>query len=297
MQSVIKCCCEPFRSHLAALPERVRCAAREVRIRAGQPLRVRGPYDAIPGGDRPFCPTTAQLMQLLDGFCGHSPYAYEAQMAQGYLTLPGGHRVGLCGRAVLREGKIARLAEIQAMNIRIARQVSIGEEAADFLFDGRRAKSTLVISPPGMGKTTLLRQVAKRFGDSGLQVALVDERGELAAMHGGQPQLGIGACTDVLEGCPKTEAIPLLLRSMAPDVLITDEIGGAADLYMLMEAARCGVCVLASAHAKSLEELWRRPQLRVLKECGVFERYVLLGITPGHVLGVYDREGKLCRCD
>lgn len=297
MQDVIKRSCEPFRTLLQALPEVERRNAREIRIRAGQPVRVLGLSDTALGAQgRPFCPSEAQVAELLRAFCGQSPYAFEEQMANGYLTLPGGHRVGLCGHAVLREGKLARLSKVQGMNIRIARQVPAAGAVLSFLMNGGRVRNTLAVSPPGMGKTTLLRHLALLLSDRGFQVALVDERGELAAMQGGLPQLKVGARTDVMEGCPKAQAIPLLIRAMAPDVLVTDEIGGQGDCVALEEAARCGVAVIASAHGSSIQDLYLRPKLREILEQGVFERFVVLGQSPGHVCGVYDGEGRLCRC-
>lgn len=137
MQDVIKRSCEPFRALLQALPEVERRNAREIRIRAGQPVRVLGLSDTALGAQgRPFCPSEAQVAELLRAFCGQSPYAFEEQMANGYLTLPGGHRVGLCGHAVLREGKLARLSKVQGMNIRIARQVPAAGAVLSFLMNG-----------------------------------------------------------------------------------------------------------------------------------------------------------------
>ncbi len=297
MQDVIRRSSEPFRTLLQALPEMEKRNAREIRIRAGQPVRVLGLRDtALPPGDKPFCPTDRQIEELLYAFCGQSPYAFETQIADGYLTLPGGHRVGLCGRAVLREGKLARLSGVQGMNIRIAHQRPAAGAVLPFLLKDGRTLNTLVISPPGLGKTTLLRHLAMELSDKGFQVALVDERGELAAMQGGTPQLKVGERTDVMEGCPKAQAIPLLVRAMGPDVIVTDEIGGPGDCEALEEAARCGVAVIASAHAESLQELKKRARLQPLVEGGAFRRFVVLGESPGHVLGIYDGEGRLCRC-
>lgn len=230
-----------------------------------------------------------------------SLYALEEELRQGFVTLPGGHRVGLCGRAVAREGGFA-LRDISSLNLRLARAVPGAADAVLPLLLDRAGLplSTLVLSPPGAGKTTLLRDLARQLslgrpdlGCPGLRVGVADERGELGGGGRGRPAFDLGPRTDVLEGCPKAAAIVMLVRSMSPQVVVTDEIGRPEDVAALREAARMGVRVLASAHAGSAAEAAARPALRALLAEGAFARLVRLGTGrgPGTVEEVCDGRG------
>ena len=157
-----------------------------------------------------------------------------------------------------------------------------------------RLRSVLVVSPPGGGKTTLLREAARQLSVRGIQVALADERGELAACVEGVPQLDVGPCTDVMDNLPKAEAIGMMLRAMSPQVLISDEIGNAQDAEALLDAQRCGVKVLCSVHGASYAEVQARSCVRQLLRESVFDRVLLLGREPGRIAAVYDREGRPC---
>ncbi|MDR3085380.1 MAG: stage III sporulation protein AA [Christensenellaceae bacterium] len=283
--------CEPFKKKLLALPREAFAELRELRIRVGQQPLLLGAGERVLSG---FRPTRAEMEQLFLHFCGNSPYAYEEQIAAGYLTLPGGHRVGLCGHAVLRQGSLQRLDGIQGMNLRVARDVEPEKRLLKAVTRAGSALNTLVISSPGLGKTTLLRGLARLLSESGLQVGVVDERGELAAMERGVPQMDLGARADVMDFCPKSQAIPLLVRAMAPQVIVTDELGGADDLSALNEASRCGVAVIASAHGRDLGDIRARPTLGEIERRFPFERYIVLAGAPGRVQGVYDREGRAC---
>ena len=153
---------------------------------------------------------------------------------------------------------------------------------------------TLILSPPGAGKTTLLREIVRGLSERGLRVALADERGEVAGVCNGAPQFDVGPCTDVLTGAPKGEGAMLLLRAMSPQVLVSDEIGNAQDAEALLDAQRCGVKVLCSAHGASYAEVQARSCVRQLLRESVFDRVLLLGREPGRIAAVYDREGRPC---
>ncbi len=280
----------------------------EIRLRLGGPLIV-----ATPEGDRYLGPSgravtdpgaayrvsAEDFRRSLELISGSSLYALEEELRQGFITLPGGHRVGLCGRAVIRGGALQTLRDIASLNVRIAREV---RGAADALLplivdSAGLPYSTLVFSPPGGGKTTILRDLARQIstgrpdlGLDGLVVGVVDER----STHQGRPARDLGPRTDVLDGCPKATGLTLLLRSMGPKVIVTDEVGRGEDADALAEAVRCGVRVLASAHAGSLGEVLSRPVLRDLLASGVFGRLVRLGTSrgPGTVEAVWDAEGK-----
>ena len=214
-------------------------------------------------------------------------YALEEELRRGYITLPGGHRAGLCGHGILQDGRIRTLRDISSVNIRVAGVVT--GAAAPLLprlqdKDGR-LQHTLIVSPPGAGKTTLLRDIARAVSDGdgirAMRVGMVDERSELAALRGGIPQLPVGIRTDVLDGCPKAEGINMLLRSMAPELLVCDEIGMAEDAAAIRDAINGGVRLLVSAHGGSRQEILSRPVLAELMAEHAFHRIVLLSRRNG----------------
>ena len=273
-------------------------SAQEIRLRAGRELRL------VLGGGRDVAtgPTvTAQdLEHCLEHLTGHSRYAWEAEMAQGFLTIPGGHRVGIAGSWSVQGQGTWAVRHVSGLNYRIARAVA-GPAAAlvPRISAGRRPLPTLLVGPPGCGKTTLLRDLVRAasdglYGLGGQQVSLVDERSEIAASHGGLPGHDVGQRTDVLDGVPKAQGMKMALRSLGPQVVATDEIGGREDALAVLDCAYAGVTVLATVHAASLDELRRRPSIALLAEEGVFRRQVLLGATPrpGSLLRVEDETGR-----
>lgn len=229
-----------------------------------------------------------------------SLYALEEELRRGYITLAGGHRAGLSGRAVLAHGAVKTIKEISGVNIRIARHVAGAALPLlpRILAEDGRPLPTLLVSPPRAGKTTMLRDLARLLSDgvgvAPLRVGLVDERSELAAMRNGVAQLPIGLRTDVMDGCPKAEGMLLLLRSMSPDVLVTDEIGREEDAQALREAAYAGVAVIASAHGCDEAEIRMRPALAALLAENAFRRIVVLSRRhgPGTIERVYAPESK-----
>lgn len=235
--------------------------------------------------------TGGDIENTLELISSYSLYAYEEEIRQGYLTIPGGHRVGLAGRAVMENGKIKILRDITSFNFRVARQIKgAGEKVLPFLYDRRvgRIYHSLIISPPQGGKTTLLRDLARLIsegvgilGQGGQKVGIVDERSEIAGCFQGVPQLDVGLRTDVLDACPKAEGMTLMLRSLSPQVIITDEIGREDDARAIEDAVHAGVSVIASAHGSTLDEICRRPVLGMLLENNYFERLVFLSNSRG----------------
>ncbi len=262
-----------LRQEALSLPAGDRARAEELRLRAGWPMTA-----VLPEGERPLGGPPVEgreLEQLVEIASRASLHTVLDQVRRGYLTFEGGHRIGLCGTAALREGEIHALRAISSADLRIARQVKgAAAPVLDGLCPGGRLADTLILAPPGLGKTTLLRDVIRSVsegeGCTPLRVSLADERGEVAAMYSGRPQLEVGRRTDVAEGCPKAQGLMLLLRAMNPQVLAVDEITAPEDVGALIAAAGCGVTLLATAHGEGRAGLERRPLYRPLLDEGLF---------------------------
>lgn len=242
----------------------------EIRFGSGRPMRLR--YGSI---EREFWPQLQShaVGEILQRACHHSAYAYTESIRKGYVTIEGGHRIGICGFGVLEDGMVRTIKDPSSLNVRIARQVPGCAE----LLVSRVQGSALLLGPPGSGKTTLLRDTVRLLSDKYRQViGLADERGELSASDGGVNQLDIGTRTDVLINIPKAEAVMMLLRTMSPAWIALDEITATEDIAAIEQASYCGVNLLATAHGNSMEDLRRRPLYRRLLETGVFRQVVIL---------------------
>ena len=272
----------------------------EIRLRAGRPLMVRSRQREIALGG--YCVTPGDLQSVLLLITEYSLYARDEELKRGYLALPGGHRAGFTGRTVLEGSQVKLLRDISGINIRIAREIKgAGEPLLPSLYcaKNRRVRHTLIVSAPQAGKTTILRDLARLFsngdaakGRPAFNVGIVDERSELAGCYLGEPQLDVGMRSDVLDGCPKAEGMMMLVRSMSPQIVVTDELGRPEDARAVEEAVNTGATVLATAHGQSMTELCRRPSLAYLLEKKMFERIVVLSRRkgPGTIEGIYDGE-------
>ena len=284
----------------------------EIRLRACLPLSIlvdnreyfvdrQGQIVDIPG--EAARPLPEELENLLGHLCKYSIYAFADEIRQGFLTVQGGHRVGLAGQVILDgEGRIKNMKYIRYLNIRIAHQIRGAADALmPCLYEDGQVMSTLLISPPGGGKTTMLRDIIRQVSDGtvygrGINVSVVDERSEIAGSYLGVSQNDVGIRTDVLDGCPKVEGMMRLIRSMAPRVLAVDEVGSLADAQALQMAGGCGCKLLATIHGGSMEEVRRKDYMRYMMEQGLFERYVMLDRRQGacRIVEIYDGEGKPC---
>lgn len=273
-----------FRGAARQLPDHRKQRVEELRLRVGQPPTVLLPEGEVPlpyfGADT--CVTACDLSQMVDELTGYSRYACAETLRQGYLCLPGGFRLGVCGTTVLREGCVAGIRDISSVALRIVTErIGLADALVPRLFAAGRFQSTLLLSPPGGGKTTLLRDLIRRLslGDEGhaaLRVAVVDERGELAVSADGAAQMSLGTHTDVLTLCPKAQGIAMVLRAMNPQVIAVDEITAAEDIAAMAQAANCGAALLATMHAANLDELRRKPLWSALDAAKVFSRAVII---------------------
>lgn len=234
--------------------------------------------------------TKEDISKTLQFISQSSIYAMEEEIKNGFITLRGGHRVGITGKTVIENSCIKTLTSISGLNIRIAREMkSIADKVMTFLINKKgKIHNTLIVSPPKAGKTTLLRDIirqlsngTKKFGLKGLNIGLVDERSEIACCYDGMPQNDVGIRTDILDGCPKAQGILMLLRTMSPDVIATDEIGRSEDVVALTEAINAGVSILATAHGASLDDLRKRPIMEKVINNHFFKRYLVLGFSNG----------------
>lgn len=272
---------QPFIPHWlrAAIEVEDTAALEEIRVRAGKPIQLVYAKKEIM---LPLSPDAALCAEILEYLCEHSVAAMERELSQGYLTVRG-CRVGISGRAITRDGVITRYSHVTGFNLRLAREMrGCAEPVMNEFYDGEGGiNSALIISAPGAGKTTLLRDAARLISDgwrneSGRKVCIADERGELAGAYLGVPSFDVGVRTDVTDGCLKAEAMRSMIRSMSPQVLVTDEIGSDADAQAVMLACASGVAVLASAHARNEIEALRKPYLKMLAESGCFDKFLVL---------------------
>lgn len=297
-----------FRQAAALLPAHLRRAAEqlpthwqerceELRLRAGRPMTA-----VLPKGEEPVPESwdapirSADLHQVLEIATRASAHTALERVRNGFVTVKGGHRIGLCGSGVVRDGEVCNLRELSSLAIRVAHSVpGTAGPILDGLLDGGSLRSTLILSPPGWGKTTLLRDLVRMISDGigirAMRVGVADERGELAAMCDGLPQMDVGTHTDVMDGCPKAAGLLMLLRGMNPQVLAADEITAPEDCAALETAANCGVVLLATAHGASVADLSARALYRSLLEKGVFQRAVTIQYEQGYRKYLVERLG------
>lgn len=283
-------------------------SAREIRIRQGLPLAVTGNAGEFflgREGDRhkraetAFKPRGVHIESMLSKLSNHSLYAYDTEIKNGYITIAGGHRIGLSGRVTVENGRIKTIKHISGLSIRVARQILGAADAIFPVITDDYVRNTIIVSPPGYGKTTMLRDVVRRLSCAGYNVAVVDERSEIGGCHMGVAQNDLGPRTDILDAAPKAEGMMLALRALSPQVIAVDEIGSAEDVLAIENMAGCGVAVICTLHGRNMADLQRRPTLAPLIANKIIERYVFLKDKPklGSVWAIYDENLREVRHD
>lgn len=231
---------------LEILPDNDLKCLEEVRLRCGQRITLR-----FTGREKNLTRivTKDDLQKILNNLIKYSYYAYEEDLAKGFVTIEGGHRVGICGKAVVKNGQTSLIKEVSSMNIRFTKEIKgCANSLLPMLIKNNRPENILIVSPPGCGKTTLLRDIARALSMRSIQVAICDERSEIAGMYNSAPSFDLGPRTDILDGCDKIYGIPILIRSMAPQVIITDEIGKAGDVAAVEQCINAGISLVTSIH-------------------------------------------------
>ena len=269
----------------------------EIRLRVGYPIIL---FYKNKEQILPIKGTERFVQETLDYASNYSLYAYENELRQGFITIEGGHRIGMAGQVIIEDKRIKNLRQISSLNVRISHEIlNCADKLFPFITRNKQMYHTLIISPPRCGKTTLLRDLIRQISDGnkwvkGCTVGVVDERSELAGCYHGIPQNQMGMRTDVLDGCPKAEGMLMLVRSMSPQVIAVDEIGAPEDVQAIKYAMHCGCKMLATVHGESLEEIQKKPIFEQMIHEHCFERYVLLKNEKqiGEIAGIFDAYGE-----
>lgn len=280
----------------------------EIRLRVQSPLLVifknqeyylardgrldRNPSDA-------YFVSRDEMRETMEYISNYSLYAFEEEMKQGFITIQGGHRIGIAGKTIIDDNGIRSMKYISCINVRLSHQVKgCSSPVLPYLYYNGDILHTLIISPPRCGKTTLLRdlirQISNGYGkEPGMTVGVIDERSEIGACYLGVPQNELGIRTDILDCCPKAKGMMMLIRTMSPRVIAVDEIGSREELEAVEYVMNCGCKLIATVHGSSVEDIKQKPVLRKLVQERLFERYIVLNNRGeiGHVDQIYDSRG------
>lgn len=273
-------------------------AVQEIRIKSGKPVILNLSY-----GEKvlDYRTTSEDLKFMMAKVSNYSLYAFEEEIKQGYITLKGGHRVGLAGECVISNGEVRTIKNISSLNIRICREIiGSSNKIMNLITNNNRVYNTLIVSPPKCGKTTILRDIAKNISNgmykinlSGKKVTIVDERSEIAACYNGVPQMNVGIRTDILDNCLKKSGMIMAIRSLSPEVLICDEIGTRGDLEALNMAFNSGVNVIVTVHGYDIADVYGRAVFKDLIDNCILERIILLSNRKG--AGTIEKVYKVSR--
>jgi len=258
----------------------------EVRIKIGKPILV---YSSHGESIINYSPTKEDIRSMMQKISNYSLYAYEDDIRQGFITVKGGHRIGIAGECVMEKGEVKTIRNISSVNIRICREIiGCSDKVIKHIASGNRIYNTIIISPPKCGKTTILRDIARNIsngisslGVKGKKVAVIDERSEIGACYFGIPQSDLGMRTDILDNCLKREGLIMAIRSLSPEVLICDEIGTKGDIEALMMAFNSGVNIITTIHGFTVEDLYKRKVFCDLLDNEILERAIILSNRKG----------------
>ncbi|WP_297519101.1 stage III sporulation protein AA [uncultured Clostridium sp.] len=267
----------------------------EIRLSIGKKLRI-----IVKGQEvvKPYVVTNEDIKIIIQKISNYSLYAVEEEIRQGYITIEGGHRVGLAGQCIIQNNTIKTIKHISSLNIRVAREIiGCSDKIMKYIISGKNIKNTLIISPPRCGKTTLLRDISRNISNgykplalNGKRVVIIDERSEIASCYRGVAQMDVGERTDIYDNCLKGEGLMMAIRTMSPDVIICDEIGSSKDIEGIIMAYNSGVNVICTLHGNNIEDLYKRDIFRDILNQKLIEKVILLSARDGagHIEEVYD---------
>ena len=296
---------------LSCIPEEIALTTEEVRLRLGKPLMICGDgwdfnIDLLGNITQEFKHsyyiTRNDINRASELIQGYSVYSFGEELKNGYITIPGGHRIGISGRTVIEDGNVKTIKDIAFINYRVAREIlGAADNIIKYIIDkSSNMLSTLIVSPPQCGKTTLLRDLVRQISNGvpylkvkGKKIGLIDERSEIAACFMGEPRNDVGVRTDIMDACPKAKGIIMMIRSMSPEIIATDEIGRQEDAAALLEAINAGVKIIATMHGNDIEDLYRKIELKRI-HYNFFERIIILSRSRGvgTIEKIYDTEGR-----
>ncbi|WP_234120057.1 stage III sporulation protein AA [Clostridium hydrogenum] len=253
----------------------------EIRIKVNKPLIIQiGEKEYISR----FKATEEDMKRMLNKMSGYSIYAVEDELKQGYITIKGGHRIGVCGECIMEGSKVKTIKYISSINIRVCKEIiGCSNNIMKEIVENNRVLNTIIISPPRCGKTTILRDITRNLSDGmmnfrfeGKKVSVIDERSEIGACANGIPQMNIGIRTDIMDNCPKSIGIMMAIRSMAPEVIVCDEIGTYDDMKSILAAVNCGVNIITTIHGYGIEDLYDRDVFKDITQNKVFTKAIVL---------------------
>ncbi|WDV47947.1 stage III sporulation protein AA [Clostridiaceae bacterium M8S5] len=272
----------------------------EIRLRVNQPLILcKGAIDYFVDknsilhssfNEDAYIVSKEEVYKTFQFCCNHSIYAHEEDIKRGFITLKSGHRVGLVGSAIYSNNMVETIKDITSLNIRISKEIiGASDKILPYVIkDDKTIYHTLIVSPPKCGKTTILRDLIRNISDGvgsinfkGLRVGVLDERMEISGVHKGIAQMNLGVRTDILSSCPKYEGIMMLIRSMSPQVIATDELGSKSDIDAIHEALKAGVKLVATVHGESLEDVMNKPYLNQIIKENIFQKIIILDNSKG----------------
>jgi len=298
MEEILRLFPEEIRYHLKYCIKDRWFLLQEIRIRFNQPIEL--VFDHKVEWVQSINLNQKDKMFIINQMSDFSLYRMEDELREGYITIEGGHRVGIAGKVNTVNGSVKAIQYITFLNIRIAKEkLGVAEPFISFLYNNQYL-NTLLIGPPQTGKTTLIRDITRVIssgwnGIPGQKLGVIDERSEIGASLNGVPQHNLGRRTDVLDACPKAEGMMMLIRSMSPDVIVIDEIGSQKDVEALLEAINAGVTIICTVHGESLEEIHRRPSMQLLFKQQIFRRFILLDRKkqPGTIKSIFNEKKQL----
>ncbi|MGN1270231.1 MAG: stage III sporulation protein AA [Clostridia bacterium] len=286
---------------LQFLPEILREKIKQININNIEEIRIRTAKPVILKNNTEeklvdYITSSETVLQILQKICDNSLYSYQNQICEGFITIKKGHRVGITGNAVIKDGKVITLSYISSLNFRIARQIlDCSNKALKYILNNNKVWNTLIVSPPGLGKTTLLKDIIRKISNGipemnfkGITCSVVDERGEISATYKGISQNDLGIRTDVIDNIPKALGMKMLIRSMSPKVIIADEIGSKEDIEAIEYAVSSGVNGIFTAHGESLEQIKENPILNQLILKNYIDKILILD-NQRNIHLVYDK--------